>query len=153
MLLLKEARIRCLWNKLLMLIKEIRSSSRRRQEVKGRAGKPWLNENMLDNGLSVGSVTREWTVLKRTLGKGMGNYHWDIHILVEADEEIWGISSVCGFGIGHSRIWSQLFYLLNVFNWKVKISKSQFPRLWGMQKNVDLIWLIWTGLPLGYMSS
>lgn len=48
-----------LWNELLMFMKEISSAGRRRQEVKGRPGKLWLNESVLDNGLSVASITSE----------------------------------------------------------------------------------------------
>lgn len=58
-LLLKEIQIRWIWNKLLILMKERKSASRRRQEVKGRPGKLWLNESVLDNGLSVVSFTGE----------------------------------------------------------------------------------------------
>lgn len=46
-----------LWNELLMLMTKF--CRRRRQEVKGRPGKQWLKESVVDNGLSAVSITRE----------------------------------------------------------------------------------------------
>lgn len=104
----------------------------RRQEVKGRPGKQWLNESVVDNGLSVVSITREqeneqyqresWVKEKATI--------------IETPIAQWrqirksgGIVQCVALRMNIPEFKSQFIYMLNVLFWEFSVSKSPFPRL------------------------